>query len=86
LRARFKLLFAALDLVRVRCFLACAIAWASAIAPKTSHPFERSSNTAGEGVDFGGDVEVEKRVSRPVSFGATEAISKTESKCSPREI
>jgi hypothetical protein len=27
--------------------------------PKTSHPYERSSNTAGEGVDFGGDVEVE---------------------------
>jgi hypothetical protein len=27
--------------------------------PKTSHPFERSSNTAAEGVDIGGVAEVE---------------------------
>jgi hypothetical protein len=34
LRARFKLLFAALYLVRAAYFLVCAIAWASAIGRK----------------------------------------------------
>jgi hypothetical protein len=85
LRPRFKLLFAALGLVCARCFLAFANRMGFGRRPKTSHPFERSSNTASEGVDFGGDVEVEKRVSRPVSFGATRGNLENRIECSLRE-